>query len=136
MSSVIYDKSMNRQATAVYGTGTYKVMLVTSAYTEDKGAHAFRSSVTNEVSGTGYTAGGATVTVTVSALDTTNHRQEIIFGSASWASSTITANKAIYYMSTGNAATDPLDVCIDFGAPISTTGGTFNLNSSTMRHQN
>ena len=136
MASVIYDKILNMQAAAVFGTGTWKVLLTTSSYTEDKGAHAFRSSVTNEVSGAGYTAGGTTVTMTVSSLDTTNHRQEIILGSAAWASSTITARKAIYYLSTGNAATDPLASCIDFGNDISTTGGTFNLNSSTMRHQN
>lgn len=38
-----------------------KIMLVSSAYTPDFDAHAYKSDVTNEVSGTGYTAGGETL---------------------------------------------------------------------------
>ena len=38
---------------------TIKVMLVTSAYTPDQDAHDFKDDITNEISGTGYTAGGA-----------------------------------------------------------------------------
>lgn len=44
---------------------TFRVMLVTSAYTEDKDTHLKRSSITNEVTGTGYTAGGLICTVSV-----------------------------------------------------------------------
>jgi hypothetical protein len=39
-------------------TNTIEVMLVTSAYTPDQDAHDKRDDVTNEVSGTGYSAGG------------------------------------------------------------------------------
>lgn len=42
-------------------TDTIKVMLVTSAYTPDQDAHTKRSDFTNEVTGAGYTAGGATL---------------------------------------------------------------------------
>lgn len=42
-------------------TDVIKAMLVTSSYTFSA-AHAYKSSITNEISGTGYTAGGATVT--------------------------------------------------------------------------
>ena len=42
-------------------TDTIKVMLVTSTYTPNQDTHTKRSDVTNEVSGTGYTAGGATL---------------------------------------------------------------------------
>lgn len=41
---------------------TIKAMLVTNAYTPDQHNHRYKSSVTNEVTGTGYTAGGATLT--------------------------------------------------------------------------
>lgn len=44
-----------------FDTDTIKVMLCTSTYTPDLDAHIYKSSVTNEVSGTGYTAGGATL---------------------------------------------------------------------------
>lgn len=40
---------------------TIKVMLCTSTYTPNADTHAFKSDVTNEVSGTGYSAGGATM---------------------------------------------------------------------------
>jgi hypothetical protein len=44
-----------------WASDTIKAMLCTSAYTPDPITHAFKSSVTNEVTGTGYTAGGATL---------------------------------------------------------------------------
>jgi hypothetical protein len=44
-----------------YLTDTIKAMLTTSAYTFDPLTHRYKSSVTNEVSGTGYTARGATL---------------------------------------------------------------------------
>lgn len=139
MASLIYNSMLNDLAKGNidFDTDTFKVMLVTSAYTEDKDAHSKRSNVTNEVSGTGYTAGGAAVTVTVSALDTANDRQEIVLGGATWASSTITARKAVYYKSRGGASSaDELVAVIDFGSDVSTTAGTFTLNSSTLRNQN
>ena len=40
---------------------TIKGMLTTVTYVPDQDAHDYKSDVTNEVSGTGYTAGGATL---------------------------------------------------------------------------
>ena len=82
-------------------TDTIKVALVTSSYTPDQDAHDNFDDVTNEVSGTGYTAGGATLgSVSVSADNTDN---EGVFDAAdvTWSSSTITARGAVIYKSTG-----------------------------------
>jgi hypothetical protein len=52
--------------------GNVKVALATSSYTPDLIAHDYFDDVTNEVSGTGYTAGGkalSNVTITVTAAD-------------------------------------------------------------------
>lgn len=139
MASLIYNSMLNRLVTGNinFSTDTFKVMLTTSAYTEDKDAHDFRNDVTNEVSGTGYTAGGNTITVTVSALDTANDRQELIMGGTTWPASTIVARKGVYYKSRGGASTaDELIMVNDFGSDVSTTAGTFTLNSSTIRNQN
>ena len=115
-------------------TDSFKVMLATSAYTPDFDLHDFRNDVTNEVTGTGYTAGGASVTVTVNAVDTANNRLDITLGGASWGGSTITARGAVYYKSRGGAATaDEIIAYIDFGADVSTTAGTFTLSASTLR---
>ena len=138
MASLIYDNALDnaRRGAIDYDSDTFKVMLTTTGYTENKKTHEFRSDVTNEVTGTGYTAGGATVTVTVT-LDTVNDRVDITLGAASWPSSTITARKAVYYKSRGGAASaDELIAVIDFGSDVISTGGTFSLTASTKRIQN
>jgi len=138
MASLIYNRALEllTRGSIDFDTDTFKVMLVTSAYTEDKDAHDFRNDVTNEVTGTGYTAGGATATVTVT-LDTANDRVDISLGAASWATSTITARKAVYYKSRGGASSaDELIAVIDFTSDVVSTGGTFSLTASTLRIQN
>jgi hypothetical protein len=118
-------------------TDTFKVMLTTSAYTENKDTHVKRSDVTNEVTGDGYTAGGASTTVTVAAVDTANDDVEITIGAASWTTSTITARKAVVYKSRGGASSaDELVCVIDFGSDVVSTAGTFTLTASTIKFQN
>lgn len=139
MASLIYNNALDNtlRNTIDFDTDSFKVMLTTSAYTENKDTHEFRSDVTNEVVGTGYSAGGTAVTVTVNAIDTVNDRVDITLGAASWASSTITARKAVYYKSRGGAASaDELVAVIDFGSDVISTGGTFSLTASTLRVQN
>ncbi len=118
-------------------TDAFKVMLTTSAYTENKDSHDKRDDVTNEVTGTGYTAGGASTTVTVAAVDTANDDVEITIGAASWTTSTITARKAVVYKSRGGASSaDELVCVIDFGSDVVSTAGTFTLTASTIKFQN
>lgn len=138
MASLIYNRALEllTRGSIDFDTDTFKVMLTTSGYTEDKDAHDFRNDVTNEVTGTGYTAGGATATVTVT-LDTANDRVDISLGAASWTTSTITARKAVYYKSRGGASSaDELIAVIDFTSDVVSTGGTFSLTASTLRIQN
>lgn len=139
MASLIFHNALWNEAKGNidFDSDTFKVMLVTSAYTPDKDAHDFRNDVTNEVTGTGYTAGGAAATVTVSAIDTANDRVEIQLGAASWTTATITARGAVYYKSRGGASSaDELVAYIDFGSDIVATAGTFSLTASTIRLQN
>jgi hypothetical protein len=138
MASVIYTRGLYAAMTGSIDldTDAFKVMLTTSTYSENKDQD-YRDSITNEVSGTGYTAGGNTPTVTVT-LDDTNDRVDVSLGGTSWASSTITgARKAIYYRARGGASSaDELIFCNDFGADLSTVGGTLTLAASTLRIQN
>jgi hypothetical protein len=140
MASLIYDSFFNDLAVNNIKTtvDTFKMMLVTSTYAPNKGTHAKRSDVTNEVSGTGYTAGGQTVALTTT-NDTTNHRLDITIGSpAGWTSSTITARAAVVYKSRGGASSADELVCyLDFGADVTSTAGTFSVTvSSPLRIQN
>lgn len=138
MPSLIYNSFFEDLARGAVDldTDTFWVMLTTSGYSENKDTHVKRSDVTNEVTGTGYTAGGQSVTITVT-KDTVNDRLDVSLGSASWPSSTITARKAVYYKRRGGAATaDELVMVNDFGSDVSSTAATFTLNASTLRIQN
>ena len=139
MASLIYNSFWDDVCRAIVDvdTDTFKVLLTTSSYTEDKDNHLKRSSITNEVaSGGGYTTGGNSATFTVT-KDTANDRIDISAGGTTWPASTIVARKAVYYKSRGGASSaDELVCVIDFGSDVSTTAGTLTLNASTLRIQN
>ncbi len=97
--------------------------------------HEHFDDVTNEVSGTGYSAGGNTVTGTLT-LSTANDRLTLEFASTSWTSATITARGAVYYSSTGTASTSTLIAFNDFGSDVAVTSGTLALAASTVTLQN
>ena len=101
----------------------FKAMLVTSSYTPDFGTHDFKSDVTNEVSGTGYDAGGKSL----SSVTLTQSGGTITFDAAdvTWTSSTITARAAVIY--DDSLTNDPLIAYIDFGADKSSSAGDFVL---------
>lgn len=133
MASTAYDSYLDDVfAGNILKTDTYYVMLVTSAYTENKATHTKRSDVTSEVIGTGYTAGGQVIVPTFT-KDTANHRETIIFPQITWPTSTLTARKAVYYKSRGGASSaDELVAVDDFGSDVVTTAGTFTLNATTI----
>jgi hypothetical protein len=138
MASLVYNKLLENWAKGLvdFDTDTFKVLLTTSAYSENKDTNAYRSDVTNEITGTGYTTGGNSATVTVT-LDTVNDRVDISLGGTTWTSSTLTARKAVYYKSRGGAASaDELVAVNDFGSDVTTVSGTLTLNASTLRVSN
>jgi hypothetical protein len=139
MASLIYNSALRDEATGAidYDTDTFYAMLVTSTYSPNKDTHDKRDDVTNEVSGTGYTAGGMAVTVSVAAVDTTNDRVVITFASHSWTTATITARGEVIYKRRGGASSaDELVYYNDFGADITSTAGTFAVAASTVTKQN
>jgi hypothetical protein len=138
MASLIYNSAIDDMArnNIDFDSNTFKAMLVTSSYTPDKDVHDKRDDVTNEATGTGYTAGGATSTVTVT-KDTANDKVTIQFGAVSWATSTITARGCVYYKSLGGASSaDALVAYNDFGSNVSSSAGTFSVAASTITLQN
>jgi|TARA_R100000152_G_C6777979_1_gene208262 hypothetical protein len=99
---------------------TFKIALYTSS--ADLSASTTAYATTNEVSGTGYTAGGNTLTVV--APTTSGTTAYLDFADTIWNSATITARGALIYRSTtGN----PAVAVLDFGADKSTTGGAFEI---------
>lgn len=106
---------------------TIKMSLHTSTYTPNQDSHDFYDDVTNEIGASGtYSAGGATLTVTLS-QDNTDDEGVFDATDVSFTGATITARYAVIYKSTGTAGTSPLICLIDFGSDQSVTSGTFTI---------
>ena len=138
MASLIYNSAIDDIVRGAIDadTDTFKALLVTSSYSPNKDTDLKRSAVTNEVSGTGYTAGGVTTACTVT-KDTANDRVTLQFAAVSWATSTITARALVIYKSRGGASSaDELVAYNDFGSDVSSTAGTFSVAASTITLQN
>lgn len=109
-------------------TDSIKVALTSSAYTPNQDTHDFFNDVTNEVTGTGYTAGGASLgTSATKTLANTNNVVKFDAPDTSWTSSTITARRAVVYKDTGTSSDSPLLLWVDFGADVSSSSGTFQI---------
>jgi hypothetical protein len=97
-----------------------KLALFTSS--ASLGASTTAYSTTNEVSGTGYTAGGQTLTVVAPSASGTTAILD--FNDVTWTSASITANGAmIYNSSQGNKAV----AILAFGGDKTATGGSFTI---------
>ncbi|WP_163168061.1 hypothetical protein [Arthrobacter sp. Alg241-R88] len=111
-----------------WDTDTIKVALCTSSYTPSQDTHDYFNDITNEVTGTGYTAGGATLTGKTVNYTAGTNTTAFDAADVTWATSTITARYAIVYVDTAGASTtDPLIAYIDFEADVSSTAGPFAL---------
>ena len=100
---------------------TFKLALYTNSASFDASTTAYTA--TNEVSGTGYSAGGGTLTnVTPTTSGTTAFAD---FSDLTFSTATITARGALIYNDT--AAGDPSVVVLDFGADKTSTAGDFTI---------
>ena len=108
---------------------TFKIALFTSSAT--LGATTTAYSTTNEVSGTGYTAGGNTLTVV--APTTSGTTAFLDFANTTWATATITARGALIYQSGG---ANPAVAVLDFGADKTSTAGDFTIQFPTADASN
>ena len=99
---------------------TFKIALYTSSAT--LGASTTAYTVSNEVSGPGYTAGGNTLTnVTPTSSGTTAFTD---FADTTWTTATITARGALIYNSTES---DKAVCVLDFGSDKTSTAGNFTI---------
>ena len=101
-------------------TDTIKIALYTSAATLGATTTAYTTS--NEVVGTGYTAGGNTLASPVISADGTTGIVD--FADTVWSTSTITARGALIY----NASKSNKAIAVlDFGSDKSSSGGDFTV---------
>jgi len=111
------------------GADAYKLALFTSSATLSAATTDY--STTNEVSGTGYSAGGGTlVNVTPTSSGTTAFTD---FNDLTFSSSTITANGAMIYNTQTGGGTGTTDavVILAFGSDKTSTNGDFTIQFPT-----
>lgn len=112
-----------------FGTGTsqvFKIALFTSAANLSAATTAYSTS--NEVTGTGYTAGGNTLTIST-VPTSTGTTAFLDFSDTTWTSSSITARGALIYLA--NGTTNPSVAVLDFGADKTSTAGDFTIQFPT-----
>ncbi len=116
---------------------TFKVALYTSSATLSAATTAY--STTNEVSGTGYTAGGNSLTrIDPASSGTTAY---VDFADSTWSTATVTARGALIYNSTPNttsgaAPANAAVAVLDFGADKTSTSGDFTIQFPTADASN
>ena len=109
---------------------TFKIALYTSSATLDATTTTY--SVTNEVSGTGYSAGGNTLSVSQTPTSTSTTAW-LDFADTTWSASTITANGALVYNSTQS---DKAVAVLAFGGDKTSTNGDFTVIFPTADSSN
>lgn len=121
----VFNKAFNKEIDL--DTDAIKCALTTSTYTPNQDTHAYFSSVTNEVSGTGYTAGGVTLTSPTPSYTGATNTFAFDAADVSWTTASFTTRYAVVYDATGTAATSALIMYVDFGADQTVSAGTFTL---------
>ena len=108
------------------GGATYKIALFTSSKTVSASdPTAFNT--TNQISGTGYTSGGATLTSPAVIGGSSESTARVDFADVSFTSATFTARFAQIYRSDGSAPTNDSVLVLDFGGDFTATAGTFTI---------
>ena len=108
---------------------TLKIALYTSSASLGATTSAYTTS--NEVSGTGYTAGGATLSSQAVSYDSTNNVAFFDAADPSFTSATITARGALIY---NNSKSNASIAVLDFGSDFSSSNGTFQIQLPTAAH--
>lgn len=113
-----------------FQTDTLKCALLTSSHTPSAAHAVLADVVADEVSGTGYTAGGATLSSVAWAATGTS--LALTAADQSWTAATITARYAVIYAAkTVDGVDNPLIALLDFEEDRGVVGGTFTADLST-----
>ena len=129
-----FSKAFNKEIDL--DTDTIRVLLLTAGYTPDQDTHDYHNDLTtasNEVTSSGYTAGGYTLANKAVAYSTsTNIWNFDNTVDPPWTGVTFTTRYAVFYEDTaGASSTDPLISYVDFGGDQTVAAANFTLQLST-----
>jgi hypothetical protein len=139
-SMFIYNNIIDRVArgqTDLDAGLTVRGMLLASGYTRNQ-AHTSRADLTNEVTGTGYTAGGGTASVTVATVGGSNLTR-LTLGSIVWNATggALTGRQVAYYVSRGGAASGDELICVVYeSADVTATNDNWTAAAQVIEFQN
>ena len=111
------------------GGNTLKIALYTSSASLGATTSAYTTST--EVSGTGYTAGGETLSSQAVAFDSSNNVAYFDAADPAWTTATITARGALIY---NNSKSNASIAVLDFGSDFTSTAGTFTIQLPSAAH--
>ena len=111
-------------------TQVFKIALFTSSATLDASTTVYAA--TNEVSGTGYSTGGKTLTISTNPT-TSGTTAYLSFSNVTWSTATITARGALIYQSGGS---NPAVAVLDLGGDKTSTAGDFTIQFPTADASN
>lgn len=111
-------------------TDTIKVSIHSNGYTPSQTADDFFNDATNEVSGTGYTSGGKTLSSVALTLNTSTHLTKFSAADLTWTAVTFTSGRyAVMRKARGGASSaDEVLGYVDFGTNITMAGGDFTIS--------
>lgn len=105
-----------------------KCALTSNSYVPNQDTHRYFSSITNQVSGAGYTAGGVALTSKTAVYTAGTNTLTLDSADPTWATVSITEIRyAIFYIDTGTAATSPLISYMDFQANSAPSSQSFTV---------
>ena len=111
------------------GGSTFKIALFTSSASLDASTTAYSTS--NEVTGTGYSAGGNTLTRVAPTTSGTPAFTD--FADSTFSTATLTANGAVIY---NDGASDAAVIVLAFGGDKTSTAGDFTIQFPTADASN
>ncbi len=128
LPQALWDKEID------FNADTIKALLTSSSHTPNQDTHDYADDITNEVSGTGYTTGGQTITGKTDGYTSGTNTWKLACDDITWTTVTITDVKNIHFIDTtpGTAGTNPLIVYAVIDAILTPNAGnlTFDLDGT------
>lgn len=111
---------------ALLALGDLTVMLATDTYVPNQDTLDFVNDVTNEASGTSYSAGGIVLTTPVVNVDTATNTLTLDADDVTTAGLSVSCRWAVIYVDTGTPSTSPVVAYVDLsegvGGNVTVTG--------------
>jgi len=128
MANVLTNFGKKEILDSYFGSGTFKVMLLDSNHSNDIDTQETIDDVdSNEITGTGYTAGGQELTNVAVTVDDGDDEGVVDADNVVWTGDII-ARYAVIYKDTGTPSTSTIIGILDFGADKESSNSDFEIN--------